>query len=361
MAAFLPELSWVQGTFSKHSIHLEILGQEEGIAIANLDPARKSIRTRTSQIRNLVVVHFSALWAPQCKQMNDVLEELAKDAQNVHIKFLKLEAEDLPELSEKYEISAVPTFIFIKNKEQVDRIDGAKAAEVTKKVKLLSSPTSSVPSTTTQPEEPPGEDLDVRLKKLINAAPVMLFMKGNPDQPRCGFSKQIIQILNDKGIRYSTFDILQDDEVRQGLKKFSNWPTYPQLYAKGELLGGLDIVKELVESGDLESELPKQESLEDRLKSLINKAPVMLFMKGDPETPRCGFSKQTVALLGETGVKYETFDILTDDEVRQGLKTFSNWPTFPQLYVKGELIGGLDILKELHESDELTGMLKEAQ
>ncbi|XP_046565593.1 glutaredoxin 3-like [Haliotis rubra] len=81
------------------------------------------------------------------------------------------------------------------------------------------------------------------------------------------------------------------------------------------------------------------------LKQLVSKAPVMLFMKGHPDAPRCGFSKKTVAILGETGVKYDTFDILSDDEVRQGLKTFSNWPTYPQLYVKGELVGGLDIIK----------------
>ena len=67
----------------------------------------------------------------------------------------------------------------------------------------------------------------------------------------------------------------------------------------------------------------------------------MLFIKGTPAEPRCGFSSKIVALLNETGVKYTTFDILSDEDVRQGLKTYSNWPTFPQLYINGELIGGL--------------------
>lgn len=117
-------------------------------------------------------------------------------------------------------------------------------------------------------------------------------------------------------------------------------------------------MKELIESGELEAQLPKQTSLEDRLKGLINKSDVMLFMKGDPDTPRCGFSKQTTSILADTGVKYDTFDILSDEEVRQGLKKYSNWPTYPQLYVKGELIGGLDIIKELKESGELESVLK---
>jgi Grx4 family monothiol glutaredoxin len=76
-------------------------------------------------------------------------------------------------------------------------------------------------------------------------------MKGLPSAPQCGFSRSIIQILDDSGVPYDAFNILEDDEVRQGLKEFSNWPTFPQLYVKGELVGGLDICKELVEEGEL--------------------------------------------------------------------------------------------------------------
>jgi len=83
----------------------------------------------------------------------------------------------------------------------------------------------------------------------------------------------------------------------------------------------------------------------------------MVFMKGDRNTPRCGFSKQLIGILNETKIPYETFDILTDEEVRQGLKTYSDWPTYPQVYVKGELIGGLDIIKELLAADELVATL----
>jgi len=93
--------------------------------------------------------------------------------------------------------------------------------------------------------------LDERLKALISQAPVMLFMKGEPDAPQCGFSRQIVNLLDENGVRFGFFNILEDEEVRQGLKKFSNWPTYPQVYAHGELLGGLDVCKELAEGGEL--------------------------------------------------------------------------------------------------------------
>ena len=95
-----------------------------------------------------------------------------------------------------------------------------------------------------------------------------------------------------------------------------------------------------------------------RLKRLVNQAELMIFMKGDRSTPRCGFSRQLIDIVNETKLPYETFDILTDEEVRQGLKTFSNWPTYPQVYAKGNLIGGLDIIKELKEAGELISSLK---
>ena len=87
-----------------------------------------------------------------------------------------------------------------------------------------------------------------------------------------------------------------------------------------------------------------KEGLFKRLETLVKAAPVMLFMKGTPSVPQCGFSRQLVALLRERGVRYGFFNILADDDVRQGLTEFSDWPTFPQLYVDGELIGGLDIV-----------------
>ena len=74
---------------------------------------------------------------------------------------------------------------------------------------------------------------------------VVLFMKGNRAQPMCGFSFQMVQLLDSLDVKYSTFNILEDEEVRQGLKAYSSWPTYPQLYHQGELLGGLDVVKDM--------------------------------------------------------------------------------------------------------------------
>lgn len=80
---------------------------------------------------------------------------------------------------------------------------------------------------------------------------VMLFMKGTPDTPRCGFSRRIVALLREQNVAFSSFDILGDDSVRAGLKELNNWPTFPQLIVKGEFVGGLDIVQEMVENGEL--------------------------------------------------------------------------------------------------------------
>lgn len=194
----------------------------------------------------------------------------------------------------------------------------------------------------------------------------MLFMKGTPEEPKCGFSRKVVVVLNEERVKFGSFDVLSDSEVREGLKKFSNWPTFPQLYCKGELLGGCDIAIAMHESGELKevfkdhgidttNEAKEKESgngkggiskstdlsttLSSRLESLVNSSAVMLFMKGKPDEPKCGFSRKVVEILQQENVPFESFDILTDEEVRQGLKVYSNWSSYPHLHIKGELIG----------------------
>jgi monothiol glutaredoxin len=94
-------------------------------------------------------------------------------------------------------------------------------------------------------------------------------------------------------------------------------------------------------------------TINDQIKDIINKNDVVLFMKGTPEMPQCGFSMTVCNILKELKVKFNGINVLADPEIRQGIKDFSNWPTVPQLYVKGEFIGGCDIAKEMYENGEL--------
>lgn len=100
--------------------------------------------------------------------------------------------------------------------------------------------------------------------------------------------------------------------------------------------------------------------LQQRIEGLIASSPVVVFMKGNKLMPQCGFSNNVVQILQNLGIPFETFDVLSDPEIRQGIKEFSNWPTIPQVYVKGEFIGGSDILIEMYNSGELREKLKVA-
>lgn len=359
-----------------------------------------------------VILHFWASWCEASKQMDQVFSHLSTDFP--HALFFRVEAEEQPEVSEAYAVSAVPYFVFCKDGKTVDTLEGANPSSLANKVaKIVGSSdhaSSAAPASlglaagpsvletvkelakengSSQYKSPSAgltDSLKNRLQQLVKSHPVFLFMKGTPDEPKCGFSRKVVKILKDEGVEFGSFDILTDNEVREGMKKFSNWPTFPQLYCKGELLGGCDIVIAMHESGELKdvfidhgvsvastktkdsktSETEKSgksggvsdasglsAALTHRLKSLVNSNPVMLFMKGKPEEPKCGFSGKVVEILKQEKIPFGSFDILADDEVRQGLKVFSNWSSYPQLYIKGELIGGSDIVLEMQKSGEL--------
>lgn len=98
-------------------------------------------------------------------------------------------------------------------------------------------------------------DINAFIDEQIKSNDVMLFMKGTPDFPQCGFSGQVVQILNYLGVEYGSANVLENGDLREGIKAFSNWPTIPQLYVKGEFVGGCDIVREMFQAGELQSHL----------------------------------------------------------------------------------------------------------
>ncbi len=103
------------------------------------------------------------------------------------------------------------------------------------------------------------------------------------------------------------------------------------------------------------------DSIQDQIAEIIKSNDVLLFMKGTPQMPQCGFSQRVCAILNEQQVPFAAINVLLDPEVREGIKVFSDWPTIPQLYVKGEFVGGCDIITEMHEDGELATLLAPLQ
>lgn len=224
------------------------------MSVIEIESEDQFTKLTNSDASQLMALYFHTEWAAPCQTMNSVIKTLAQA--NPHVSFLSINADDQLEISELFEVSAVPYIILIRNSTILKELSGADPKEFIAALKQFggstaprSDPTltSTVAADTTPKEEPSEEELNERLKKLTSAAPVMLFMKGAPSSPQCGFSRQIVAILRENQVRFGFFDILKDDAVRQGLKTFSDWPTFPQLYINGEFQGGLDIIKESLE------------------------------------------------------------------------------------------------------------------
>jgi Grx4 family monothiol glutaredoxin len=247
----------------------------------------------------VLVVYFHAPWAAPCKQMAAVVNVLASTyapATPPRLSFVSIDAEELPALAEAHGVVSVPLTVLMRGGVMLRTVTGCDAAslrggveefagkpdaadepdaaaagfalppvlhverppegqEATPMALRAAAPAAAAPAADEAPAAPavPADDDDdkkemdkealfKRLETLVKAAPVMLFMKGTPSVPQCGFSRQLVALLRERGVRYGFFNILADDDVRQGLKEFSDWPTFPQLYVDGELIGGLDIV-----------------------------------------------------------------------------------------------------------------------
>lgn len=207
----------------------------------------------------LVIVSFHAPWAAPCAQMATVLSTLASEypvTEPPATKWVSINAEDLSDISEAYDVTAVPFLVLLRDGQVAETVSGSSALKVRNAIELHAQKSAAgeagdattngmqvdtAPAEEQDPEKK-KEELFKRLADLVKAAPVMLFMKGTPSSPQCGFSRQLVGLLRENSVKYGFFNILADDEVRQGLKEYAEWPTYPQLWIDGELVGGLDIV-----------------------------------------------------------------------------------------------------------------------
>ncbi|KAI0861997.1 glutaredoxin [Xylaria cubensis] len=218
----------------------------------------------------LLIISFHAPWAAPCAQMATVLKTLAAEyPANGETSWVSINAEELSDISETYDVTAVPYLVLQRNDQVLEAVSGSSAVKVRTAIEThaknnningaasaattngAAGQPAAAPPAEVEAEPDPAkakEELFKRLGELVKAAPVMLFIKGTPSAPQCGFSRQLVGLLRERSVKYGFFNILADDEVRQGLKEFADWPTYPQLWVDGELVGGLDIIKEELEN-----------------------------------------------------------------------------------------------------------------
>ncbi|KAF7326209.1 Glutaredoxin [Mycena kentingensis (nom. inval.)] len=249
----------------------------------NLIPINSPTHIQTllcADLTRLSLLYFWAPWAAPCTQMNAVVTELARRHPTLLV--LSIEAEEQVDITESFAVDAVPAFLVLRVSRVVfplfpsaermqghtllSRISGADASALTKSIAThigAPSPLSPLPA-----------ELDARMRSLMRQNWIVLFMKGTPDAPRCGFSRKIVALLHARGVPFDYFDILKDEAVRQGkhcaahfrevgfaeltkrdagLKRLNDWPTFPQLIINGSFVGGLDVVQDMVDNGEFDA------------------------------------------------------------------------------------------------------------
>jgi len=410
----------------------------------------------------LFVLVFFAEWHEPSVHLTNVAKSLAKQYEGKSI-FVSINADEqqLEALSQKFNVELVPTVIFMKStKEVLHRIEEDSPATLSQKVEeYYKSFKAGFETEKTR--------MFAKIDEILKSYPLVIFIKGSPEAPKCGFSEQLLDQLRELRLKFQHFDILGDENVRNWLRYYANWITYPQVYVEGKLVGGLDVTKEKIKNGEfqalvenlnlkdepasvaqriisttnvvaiikgkvsspgnpeseelvkilqdtgirfssfdldtadepllaalkeklgaesypclvvektllgdlnkvrelsqskeLTAKIPKDDlvlSINEKLKELISSEPIMVFMKGVPDAPQCGFSRRMVELLHKHNVNFGSFNIFSDNVVRERLKEYSNWKTYPQLYIEGELVGGLDIALEMDASGELFPMIE---
>ncbi|CDW52196.1 Glutaredoxin and Thioredoxin domain containing pr otein [Trichuris trichiura] len=191
-----------------------------------------------------MVLLFAAKWSEESGTVEQCMIRFASRDRYV---MSKADADSSPSLLQRFSVNQIPTVVFLEDGKEIDRLVGFNVPDLMNKLKFHAK--------LYMPGFDDSNNLETRLRKLISSSKIMVFMKGTKEQALCKFSRALVKILNSNGVNYETFNVLEDEDVREGLKKLSNWPTYPQVYVDGSLIGGLDVIRELDEAKELISTL----------------------------------------------------------------------------------------------------------
>jgi glutaredoxin-related protein len=184
-----------------------------------------------SVINKLLLVHIELEQIPVCKTVNEALLAISRDPEFMQqLAICRLNADYFYDLLNAHNVNAAPTVLFYHRTKVIDRVDGFNQSDLLKKIKLHINTIGVVQST----EMKYDNNAENKIKQLLDSSSIILFMKGTPASPQCGFSRQACHLLDERKIKYDYFDVLADHNVREQLKKYSNWNTYPQVIENNE-------------------------------------------------------------------------------------------------------------------------------
>lgn len=187
-----------------------------------------------SIVNQVLLVHVELDQIPVCRTVNDALLALSRtDEFKANLSVCRLNADHFPEFLTSLHITAAPTVLFYHRTKLIDRVDGFNQSELIRKVQSYMK-SIDFSQAVAEPTTSNATDVQKKIKDLLQSSPVILFMKGTPSNPQCGFSRQACHLLDEHQIKFNTFDVLSDPVLREQLKAFSNWNTYPQVTTREE-------------------------------------------------------------------------------------------------------------------------------
>lgn len=193
----------------------------------------------------LLVLYFYTPWTAFSTGLGPELSVLTSKYQHSKshvVSFVSIDGKKLVDIAKRYEVCKAPCVVLLQDGQVLESIRGFDID----KIRVAVERYIGVPDIPAEALEQKRDAITARIAGLVQNPGVILFMKGTPDSPRCRFSRRLVGILREHNIEFDSFDVLNDEDVRQGLKEYGDWPTYPQLWVGGKLLGGLDVVSTLV-------------------------------------------------------------------------------------------------------------------
>lgn len=314
------------------------------------DKLRKSIKDKG------IVVLCCANWYEPCKVLKDnIMQEMVKIYK--HLVFTWIDCDKFVELVEKYEVDTVPTvLVFHPHKQDVDKIINPSPDKLNAEIEKQNEYYKSVLSTE---KERVFQEIDM----ILASAPMIAFIKGTPTEPKCKFTRRLLAHFNKYELTFKSYNILEDERIRQWLKIYSNWPTYPQVYINKEFVGGIDVIDQLVEEGEFIDMVPKEckklppiEIFEEMLSSFD----VVVIMEGLPDKPNNDASKTLIETLEKNSIKYVTVDYsVLEEEVKEHIKSKYSVDSIPQIFLKKKPFGNQETLQKYVNDGTLESVIPE--
>jgi len=300
----------------------------------------------------LFINFFYAAKYPQSEQLLASLQNIASFYNEAIYVFIDIEK--CPDLVKAFDMLVIPTIVLSDaNKKIIKKLENPQMNEL-----ILSLEDDIALFKTNFSIE--KQRMFAKIDKILNINSVMVFIKGTPLEPKCGFTSSLLEIIKTFGLNFGYFNILEDEDVRNWLRYYSKWNTYPQFYIEKKLVGGLDVVKDLVAKGKFEELLPENSRKGDpelKLKRILDECQgkIVVFMKDLSLED----SKKMAKLLKDNGVKFLVSEVKGDKALEEFMLMKYKEKVLPLCFIGGEFIGNFEALNEICQKRNLLKLVSQ--